>query len=333
VAHLSKDKTGVNARIVLWGIPGAGVSTNLRVIHEKLRADHRGELRAVPTSLDPSTFYELLPIELGQVNGLRTELQVIAVPAGPEHAPTRKQLLDHIDGLVLIVDSQPERVDENLRSLAELRSALSAYGRTLEELPVVVQYNKRDLSDPYTIEELHRKLGLPDAAVFEGVAHEATSVLQTLTTISKRVIRALRETEPKPAPEPESRSRAPTHLEPTASSEPLAVEPRLEPVSNGTELMEEAILAEADGFDAADDDVTRVAQQALDRPWEDVSRELKGDEGARIGADFDLVSVGIAERTGRRAICVPIVLGNPEGETVTLSLTIQLDPLLDRGEE
>ncbi len=338
MAHLSKDKTGVNARIVLWGIPGAGVSTNLRVIHEKLRADHRGELRAVPTSLDPSTFYELLPIELGQVNGLQTELQVIAVPAGPEHAPTRKQLLDHIDGLVLVVDSQPERVEENLRSLAELRSALSAYGRTLEELPVVVQYNKRDLSDPYTIEELHRKIGLPDAAVFEGVAHEATSVLQTLTTISKRVIRALRETKPKPAPEPESRSRAPTHLEPTASSEPLAVEPlavepELESVSNDTELMEEAILAEADGFDAADDEVALIAQQALDRPWEDVSHELKSDEGARIGPDFDLVSVGIAKRTGRRAICVPIVLGNPEGETVTLSLTIQLDPLLDRGEE
>ena len=322
MAHLSKDRTGVNARIVLWGIQGAGVSTNLRVIHEKLRADHRGELRAIPTSLDPSTCYELLPIELGQVNGLRTELQVVGVPGGPEHAPTRKQLLDHIDGLVLIIDSQPDRVDENLRSVAELRSSLSAYGRTLEELPVVVQYNKRDQSDPYTIEELHRQLGLPHAAVFEGVAHEATIVLQTLTTISKRVIRVLRETDPQPAPEPESAPR-----------EPIPVEPVAELGSNSTELMEEAILAEADGFDAADDEAAMAAQQVLDQPWERVSQELKGGEGARIGPDFDLVSVGMAERTGRRGVRVPIVLGNPEGETVTLSLTIQLDPLLDHGEE
>ena len=76
-----------------------------------------------------------------------------------------------------------------------------------------------------------------------------------------------------------------------------------------------------------------AAQQVLNQPWERVSQELKDGEGARIGPDFDLVSVGIAERAGRRAVRVPIVLGNPEGETVTLSLTIQLDPLLDHGQE
>ena len=163
MAHLTPDRSQVNARIVYWGVLGAGVSSNLHVIHQKLRADHRGELRTVPTRLDPTTAYEVLPIELGQVNGLRTQLQVVGVPGGPEHAPTRKQLLDQVDGIVFVVDSRPDRQDANLGALAELRSALGAYGRELEELPIVLQYNKRDASDPYVIEEMHRRLDLPHA--------------------------------------------------------------------------------------------------------------------------------------------------------------------------
>ena len=327
MAHLTKDKTGVNARIVLWGIQGAGISTNLRVIHDKLRADHRGDLQAIPTGLDPSTYYELLPIELGQVNGLRTELQVVGVPGGPEQGPTRKQLLDRIDGLVLIVDSQPDRIEENVDSLKELRNSLAAYGRSLEELPVVVQYNKRDQSDPYTIEELHRRLALPHAAIFEGVATDATSVLQTLTTISKRVIRVLRESEPAPAseaPRPPLGSAQPGSADEAARREPDLLE---------SSLMEDAILAEPDDVDGADAEAVRRAQQTLDQPWEAVSQQLKSVEGAHIRADFELVSVGTATRSGPRGVRIPLVLGNPEGESVTLSLTVQLDPLLDHGEE
>ncbi len=315
MAHLTRDKTGMNARIVFWGIQGAGVSTNLRVIRDKLRADRRGELRRVPTRLDPTDHFEVLPIELGQVGGLSTRLEVIAVPGGREHAPTRKQLLDHVDGLVLVVDSQPDRIEENVASLAELRGALDAYGRSLAELPIVVQYNKRDLSDPFVIEELHRQLGLGDAAVFEAVATEGKGVLQTLTTISKRVVRVLRESK--------LDSVAPPPIE----------DPRPIPRSDSTELMENAILAEGSELDDDADAATRAAQQVLDRPYQAVADELKDATGARIGADFEIVSVGAATRVGQRAVRIPLVLGNPEGETVTLALTVQLDPLLDRGEE
>jgi len=306
----------VNARIVYWGIEGAGVSANLRTIHAKLRSDHRGELREVPTRLDPTVSYEVLPIELGAVGGVRTRIQIVGVPGGPEQAPTRKQLLDRVDGLVLVVDAQDGRIEENVATFEELRQCLAAYGRALRDLPVVVQYNKRDLANPYAIEELHRKLDLPGAAVFETVANEGGGVLQTLTTISKRVIRVMRERGDAPAP---------AMAAPAVESETAA---RPEPAAR---LMETAILAEAGPQEAVEGaaEAALAAEEALHQPWDAVARDAARSDGMRIGEDLRIVSVTRAERVGRRAIRVSLVLGDGDGETVPMALTIQLDPLLD----
>jgi signal recognition particle receptor subunit beta len=193
MADPAAAQPNVNARIVYWGAPGSGKTANLRMIHAKLRADHRGELREVPTRLDPTVTYEMMPIELGEIAGVRTRIQVIAVPGGPEQGPTRKQLLDKVDAVVFVVDAQRDRIDANVACFEELRRALAAYGRALESVPMVIQYNKRDLADPFALEELHRKLDIRGAGVFEAVATEGSGVLQTLTTVSKRVIRARRE--------------------------------------------------------------------------------------------------------------------------------------------
>jgi mutual gliding-motility protein MglA len=193
MADPAPAQPNVNARIVYWGAPGSGKTANLRMIHAKLRSDHRGELREVPTRLDPSVSYEMMPIELGEIAGVRTRIQIIAVPGGPEQGPTRKQLLDRVDAVVFVVDAQRDRIDANVACFEELRRTLAAYGRALESVPMVIQYNKRDLADPFALEELHRKLDIRGAGAFEAVATEGTGVLQTLTTVSKRVIRARRE--------------------------------------------------------------------------------------------------------------------------------------------
>jgi len=229
----------VNARIVYWGAQGAGKSANLRMIHAKLRADHRGELREVPTRIDPSVCYEVLPIELGEIAGVRTRIQIIAPPGGPEHAPTRKQLLDKVDAVVFVVDAQRDRIDDNVAAFDELRRCLAAYGRALESVPLVIQYNKRDLADPYALEELHRKLDVRGAGAFEAVATDGTGVLQTLTTISKRVIRARRETPETAAPAPEAQAPAPavriampaSPMAPAAAALPQVAAPRPAPRS------------------------------------------------------------------------------------------------------
>jgi signal recognition particle receptor subunit beta len=233
------DGSAVNARIVYWGVEGAGKRTNLRVIHAKLRPDHRGELRGVPTRLDPTVTYTTLPIELGEVGGVRTRIQLVAVPGQPEHGPTRKQLLDRTDGVVLVLDARREKLAENLASFEELKGALSAYGRRIDEMPLVVQYNKRDAADPYALEDLHRKLALRSVAAFEAVAKDGTGVLQTLTTISKRVVRSLREraSEPSPAPAKSPGAGAP---QPRAAAPPSPAAARPTPPPGVTQLIDRA---------------------------------------------------------------------------------------------
>jgi hypothetical protein len=352
MAESNPESALVNARIVFWGIDGSGKTANLQAIHAKLRPDHRGEMRDVSTPLDPTVTFEELPIELGEIAGVRTQIRLVAVPGGPEQQHTRKQILDEVNGIVFVVDSQRERLDENIACFAELRNLLAAYGRKLEDVPLVVQYNKRDLADAYFMEDLHRKLAPGDAPVFEAVATEMTGVLQTLSTISKRVIRSLREqtTQPPTAPnqavpgdaQPRE-AEPPTVVERPAlekmPSEPLDLTPepeldpepptRIEP-SSTAERMEAAILEEAENPDFAEiDSAARQAESLLDTSWEHVTSEIEKSDGLRIGTDLSIVSVGEASRSGERAVRVPLVLGDADGNTARVALTIQLDPLMD----
>jgi hypothetical protein len=335
MAKVSHEGAEVNARIVYWGIEGAGKRTSLAGVYRKLRPDHRGEMREVPTRFDPSVTYTVLPIELGDVGGLRTRIELVAVPGAPEHAPTRKQLLDQVDGIVLVVDCQRERAEENLTSLEELSKALEDYARTIDEIPLVVQYNKRDLADAYGAEELHRRLGLASATVFEAVATEGTGLLQALSTISKKVIRTLRE---------ESLSGARASLAPRVEEVGLAPEPALvreqkpappaRPIASPQQAMEEAILAESDHPDQHEIDAeSRAAASALsDQPWLHEPDALDAPTGARIGSSLSIVSVGEATRADARSVRIPLVLGDDEGGTSTLVLTVRLDPLLGEGD-
>ena len=336
------DSRVVDARIVYWGVEGAGTSTNLRVIHAKLRPDHRGNLERIPTRLDPTVTYDRLPIELGEIAGVRTRIQIVAVPGESEHAPTRKGLLDRVDGIVFVVDARRERIDENVAALGELRSALAAYGRSLEDVPLVVQYNKHDLAEPFVLEELYRKLDLRGAAAFEAVAAEGSGVLQTLTTISKRVVRTLREG--RSAAAPEARASAPLRTPPPPQPiAPVAPEPSPRPRLPDVEA---AALAAGDEFDESDEAVSHAAE-LLDASWSDVAAGYAddGDSDTSLGmgpggfglettkplraGDWRLVSAGQPTLRGTRSLVVPIVLSDVDGRELRLRVAIALDLLLD----
>ncbi|MDP7572036.1 MAG: hypothetical protein QF391_10565, partial [Myxococcota bacterium] len=191
-------------------------------------------------------------------------------------------------------------LDANLGSLEELREALATQGRKLEDTPFVIQYNKRDAADPYALDDIHRKLDLGDIPVFEAIATEGAGVLQTLSTISKRVIRAIRDAPPSPETGKLARSAA------TRMQEALEAE--------GSE-------PDAFALDALADDAQTLLEEA--NPF--TTGEISRPAGVRIGLDLSIVSVGEATREGNRAVRLPLVLGDAEGGTSTLVLTIQLD--------
>ncbi|MBJ20745.1 MAG: hypothetical protein CL933_15155 [Deltaproteobacteria bacterium] len=327
----------VNARILLWGIEGCGKTTTLRTIHSKLQPDLRGELRQEPTRLDPSVHYETLPISLGQVGDVATHLELIAVPGADDQMMTRKQLLDEVDGLILVLDCSAERIGENRARINELRSSLEAYGRSLDSFPIVLQYNKRDIADPFAIEDLHRRIGLEQAAVFETIATTGHGVLATLTTIAKNVVRSLRgdsqEIEPAAAITP----AVPQEItQPTVEiAEPvqdetafLEVESAEDLVPAAHELLEAAILAEGE---AEDLEVMANAAEPDLRSDGTPDWGAEEDEASKpemnLAGDLRIVSVGQAALEADGGIRLPLVLGDESGQSRSVVLALRLEAL------
>jgi mutual gliding-motility protein MglA len=180
----------IHGKVVYFGPTGAGKSANLAFIQRKLKREHRGELKR-QTARDGTSTYDVLPVSLGAVRGYKTSIQITTVPGATSAAGIRRELLKDVDGIVFVADLRPERHDATLASAAELRQHLSAQGRKIEDVPLVLQYNRRDQVDENAVERLHRKLGIKGAC-FEAVAKEGTGVLQTLTTLSKLVLAELR---------------------------------------------------------------------------------------------------------------------------------------------
>jgi len=319
----SRAVAEVNARIVYWGVTGAGKRTNLRVIHAKLRQDHRGELRELPTRLDPTVTYCMLPIELGEVSGVRTRIQVLTAPSGPEQAPTRKQLLDRVDGIVFVADARRERLSENLACFEELRAALAAYGRSPERVPLVIQYNKRDLSDPYALEELHRKLGLRGVAAFEAVAREGGAVLQTLTTISKRVIRHRREENEREAASAAARPPSP----PPGTTQFLVKMAEPEPAPEvGAGLAPELLAHPGDGSA----EMTAAAEAFFEPSFREATQLAAPEPALAPDRLLRVESLGTPSLAGPQSVQVPVRVRDAAGRTREISLRIQIEAIEDK---
>jgi signal recognition particle receptor subunit beta len=346
----------VSARVLLWGIEGAGKSATLAMIHKKLRPDLRGELRKEATRLDPTVYFETLSITIGDIGDLSMRLEVCAVPGAPDQAMTRKQLLDEVDGIVIVLDASPDRIDANYAAIDELRASLAAYGRRLDAFPIVLQYNKRDIADPFAIEELHRRIGLDQAAVFETIATTGHGILATLTTISKHVVRSRRaesgQTGPAPAdsaattPAPASSSSGTATASTRASTTASTITPEATPqsireaateIADSTslshEILEAAILAEADNQDP--DPISELIEMDVatraQPDWNATSGTTTKPTGG-FGADLRIVSIGQASLESDGGVRLPLVLGDESGQTRTVVLSLKLDALLPGGE-
>ncbi len=181
------------AKIVYYGPGLCGKTTNLSFIYAKTAPGSRGEMVSLETETDRTLFFDLLPIEVGKVGGFRTRLQLYTVPGQVFYNTTRKLVLKGVDGMVFVADSQRPMADANLESFLNLSENLVELGLAVDSLPIVLQYNKRDLKNVLTLDELNGRLN-PDGRwdYFESVATDGTGVFETLKAITKLTLRSLR---------------------------------------------------------------------------------------------------------------------------------------------
>lgn len=178
----------VCCKIVYYGPGLSGKTTNLQYVHTKVPSTTRGELISLATEADRTLYFDFLPINIGTINGFQAKFQLYTVPGQVYYNATRKLVLRGVDGVVFVADSQPDKMDENIEALANLIDNLKEYGYDVNELPLVIQYNKRDLPNIMTTEEMDQKLNTYNFPTLEASATVGTGVFDTLKLIIKLVL-------------------------------------------------------------------------------------------------------------------------------------------------
>jgi hypothetical protein len=215
-----------SAKIVYYGPGLCGKTTNLQYIHAKTNPNSRGEMVSLETEADRTLFFDLLPLEVGTIGGMKVRLQLYTVPGQVFYNTTRKLVLKGVDGIVFVADSQVPAMDANLESLENLYQNLEELSQPIDKLPFVLQYNKRDLRNIHPVDALDRYINQKGYDVFEAAALHGLGVFETLKAISKKTLAAVHrrisgEGERSEPAVPTGRVR-PTH----APSEPSVERPR-----------------------------------------------------------------------------------------------------------
>lgn len=178
----------ISCKVVYYGPGLSGKTTNLQVIHQKMPQDKRTDMVSLATEGDRTLYFDFLPLNLGDIKGFKTRFQLYTVPGQVYYNSTRKLVLRGVDGIVFVADSQKSRQAENLESLQNLRQNLQDYGMDLDELPFVIQYNKRDMDNVFTLDEMNAQLNQRNVPFFPATAHNGKGVVTTLKTIAMLVI-------------------------------------------------------------------------------------------------------------------------------------------------
>lgn len=181
----------IHCKIVYYGPGFGGKTTNVVKIHESAPAEAKGELLSIATETERTLFFDFLPLDLGEVEGYKVRFQVYTVPGQPMYERTRVAVLTGVDGVVFVADSGRERFRENLQSMEEMRRILDALGRPIEQTPLVIQYNKRDLPDAVPVPVLEARLNNLGAPHVEAIAATGAGVMPTLREISKSIVARL----------------------------------------------------------------------------------------------------------------------------------------------
>ncbi len=181
----------IHCKIVYYGIGYCGKTTNLQYVHKSITPNARGDLLSIATETERTLFFDFLPLDLGTVHGFRTRFHLYTVPGQILYERTRLAVLNGADGIVFVVDSQAEKFEENVQSIAELDMHMRRIGKDMSTFPLTMQWNKRDMPNVLPTPVLERYLNRRRVPSFEAVASAGKGVFATLRAISKSVIAQL----------------------------------------------------------------------------------------------------------------------------------------------
>jgi signal recognition particle receptor subunit beta len=181
----------INCKLVYYGTGLGGKTTNLEYIYSRVNPETKGKMISLATETERTLFFDFLPVDLGEIRGFKTRFHLYTVPGQVYYNASRRLILKGVDGLIFVADSQATRAEANIEAMHNLQENLETYGYDLQRIPFAIQYNKRDMPNILTPEELRSQInpmGVPD---FEAIAIEGKGVFETLSTVSKLVVKNL----------------------------------------------------------------------------------------------------------------------------------------------
>jgi signal recognition particle receptor subunit beta len=192
MSFINYSSREINCKIVYYGPGLCGKTTNLQFVYAKTNPDAKGKMISLATETERTLFFDFLPLSLGEIRGFKTRFHLYTVPGQVFYDASRKLILKGVDGVVFVADSQIERMEANIESVENLRVNLSEQGYDLDRIPYVVQYNKRDLPNVATVDELHRLLNPRNVPEYQAVAPTGVGVFETLKAVAKLVLTELK---------------------------------------------------------------------------------------------------------------------------------------------
>jgi mutual gliding-motility protein MglA len=181
----------INCKLVYYGPGLGGKTTNLEYVYSKVSPDTRGKLISLATEQERTLFFDFLPVDLGTIRGFKTRFHLYTVPGQVYYNASRRLILKGVDGIVFVADSQAERMDANIAAMQNLYENLADYGYDPANIPIVLQWNKRDLPTAVSEQELNDNLNPDNLPAFGAVAVTGEGVFETLRAVSKAVIKTL----------------------------------------------------------------------------------------------------------------------------------------------
>jgi small GTP-binding protein len=253
----------ITLKVVYYGPGFSGKTTNLQFLHSILPSTSRGKLISLTTEADRTLFFDFLPVDLGKIKDFNIRFQLYTVPGQVRYNATRRLVLKGADAVVFVADSQREMVDQNMESLNNMKENLEVNNINPDDIPVVFQYNKRDIKDIKSVDELNKDMNPGNSPFFEASAIEGKGVRETFQEVTDYLIKHIAEKH-------KVDIEAPSDILPSDAEEPViehtSYKEQPVPSQKETKPVEPSILLSPDPKAAVSDSTVKTKTPEIQRP-------------------------------------------------------------------